>query len=172
MMPETFDEYYSRFGFSQLEVDPNLTYVCEAMPRLTERFNNRYAERMINKETLEQWQLSLQNKMDEIAPRYDRAYAIYAQKKLAMMEDVENGTHTISSGKSKNKSIDTPDATINENSNYADNLNIGEASSDVKTVMTGDGLVRSINDAIDDWRELDTEFVAEFENNFLNIFWY
>ena len=42
----------------------------------------------------------------------------------------------------------------------------------ITTIRTGDGLVDSVNAGYQRWVDIDQSFIAEFENNFLNIFWY
>lgn len=91
---------------------------------------------------------------------------------------------------SNQRDIDTPDTAINANPNYADALSEGESTTkygrtesgesqrdlnhnlDRTEEFGGDILAENIHDAIDAYRDLDTRFVAEFENSFLNIFWY
>ena len=166
------DPYWSNFGWEVLEVPSDCVMVRDRMKDLKVRFDERYADRMLNQETMEVWQLRLQNRFDEVVRRYERAYRIYTDKEQQMMDDVEEGVHTTMKATSVSKAIDTPDSRINENSDYADSLNKGTADTDTKTVYTGTGLIKSINDSIDDWRDLDTKFVSEFENNFLNVYWY
>lgn len=166
------DPYWSRFGWEALEVPSGCPLVQRRMDALKVRFDQRYANRQVNMETMEQWQIRLQNRFDEVAPRYERAYKVYADKEQTMLDDVEEGSHTTSTVRNKGRSIDTPDSVINADPNYADSLDEAESTGDTKTVITGTGLVRSINATIDEWRELDTEFVKEFEDNFINIFWY
>ena len=139
--------------------------VLERMPILTQRFNDRYAHRRVNSETLVRWQVRLQKKMDEIAFKYERAYVLYDMYYDTMNEVI---TGTIVSSRYANKSINTPDAAVNASDDYADSLGKGEA----ETYTRADGqTVEDVLRNIDAWRDLDTAFVAEFENLFLNILW-
>ena len=166
------DPYWDKFGWEALEVPVDCPTVRDRMADLKVLFDERYAERMVNQETMELWQLKLQTRFDEVVHRYERAYSIYQLKKQQMLDDVEEGVHTIVTSDSTGKNIDTPDSIINQDDKYADSLTKNKLNTDSKTVYTGTGLIKSINDSIDDWRDLDIKFVSEFENSFLNIFWY
>ncbi len=163
---------YRKVGWDALEVPSDCPNVSARMDVLKVRFDERYLNRMLNAETLERWQVRLQNRFDEVVRRYDRAYSIYEAKNDSMLNDLEEGSMTTTKATSTGRSIDTPDSIINADDDYADRLNRSQADGETKVVITGTGLVRSINDTIYEWRDLDTEFVKEFEDNFLNIFWY
>lgn len=189
------DPYYEGFGWDQLMVPPDCTYVSDRMDHLEIRFYERYAMRMIGNETLERWQLRLQNKFDEVVDKYNRAYALYDANNEGMMSDIRTGTKRVikregqasgsdsTSTSSVNKRIDTPDSIVNENDDYADSYNKGTGSStvtygrkdkddvDETTEATGI-LLENVNRTIDGWKDIDTMFIAEFENLFLNVFWY
>lgn len=166
------DPYWNRFGWDQLVVPEGCPTVESKMPTLKVRFDERYANRRVNRETMEQWQLNLQSRFDEMAPRYERAYSIYTNKEQQMLDDVEEGSITTTNATNVGKSIDTPDSIVNSDDNYADSMSKNTAEGKTQVVITGTGLVRAINTTIDEWRELDTEFIREFEDNFLNILWY
>ena len=84
---------------------------------------------------------------------------------------------------SKNKVIDTPDTAINDNSDYADVVyhnngtrkNTGsrknKTTSKSKEEVMGN-LIDKVNSTALKWMDIDTMFIKEFENNFLNIFYY
>lgn len=163
---------YHKVGWDALEVPSDCPNVSARMDVLKVRFDERYFNRMLNAETLERWQVRLQNRFDEVVRRYDRAYSIYETKNDSMLNDLEEGSITTTTATSTGKNINTPDSIINADDNYADSLNKSEADGKTKVVITGTGLIKSINETIYEWRDLDTEFVKEFEDNFLNIFWY
>lgn len=189
--PEEEQEYYQQFGFEKLDVTGE--YITQHFERLTERFNRRYAERHINRETLELWQNALQNKMDEVAPKFD---IIYEEHNNTLKSVLLPGTHVKSEGlrtaggrdskhdEQQDRSIDTPDSIINHDDNYADSLREGEADgyvdygrtdADSRQSDVGQGgaeAMRSYNAAIRLAEELDTSFIAQFENLFLNVFDY
>ena len=192
MKTGTDGSYYSRFGWENLEVPEDCPIVASRMDTLKIRFDERYANRMLNSETLERWQVRLQNRFDEKVHVYERAYALYEKYEQDMMDDVVQGEKTVVSGTNtqggsdssevESRNIDTPDEIVNANDNYASSLskNKGKTtygrtdtvdSTTTRTIM-GRALVDGINDAIYSWRDLDTEFVKEFENNFLNVYWY
>ena len=193
-MRET-DPYYGHFGFDQLVIPENCTHVRERMEQLTMRFNERYAFRMLNYGTLEKWQIRLQNKMDEVVDKYDRAYALYAEHAEGIMDDIKTGVKRTVDGQNQasgsdtntrgsvTRNIDTPDSRVNASDDYADSYSKNDGTSTTQygrkdvnkvtevTEATGI-LLENINKTINAYRDIDTEFIKEFENNFLNVFWY
>lgn len=183
---------WRRFGWSALEVPQNADHVIARFDILGQRFLERYAYRMLNAETMEKWQVRLQNRFDEVVDMYERAYALYDENQSAMMKDVlpgrkisvkgENKAGGEDSSESKSKYSDTPDQAINDSDNYAGSItkNTGNTkygrtdSNTVETVetLTGAQVISAVNDSIDGWRDIDTAFIACFENNFMNIWWY
>ena len=187
--------YYSQFGWEQLEVPPDCDRVLDRMGTLKIRFDERYGGRMLGQETMERWQIRLQNRFDEVVYKWDRAYELYANNKQSMLVNIIDGriisddtsTNIDSTddtvNTSKNKVIDTPDTTINDNSDYADvvyhnnatRTNTGRrnnrTTSNSKEQVTGN-LIDKVNSTALKWMDIDTMFIKEFENNFLNIFYY
>ena len=193
-MRET-DPYYRHFGFDQLVIPENCTHVRARFEQLTMRFNERYGFRMLNYGTLEKWQIRLQNKMDEVVDKYDRAYALYEEHAEGIMDDIKTGVKRTVHGQNQasgsdeletsrvDRRIDTPDSRVNESDDYADSYsktNGGNKTkygrkdvNDVTDVTEATGiLLENINKTINAYRDIDTEFIKEFENNFLNVFWY
>lgn len=191
---EEEQEYFSQFGFEMLEVDASrFPKILSHIPELLIRFNQRYAERHINKETMELWQNSLQNRMDEILPKYEAIYDTYNAEAFALIapgSKVTVSTEAQQSGKDKvtndtaTKEIDTPDSAINHSDDYADRYT-KQAGTDEKeygrkdTVdssrhlqLSGEEAVRSMNAALRELTEIDTMLISEFENNFINLFDY
>lgn len=185
-------DYWKQFGWENLEVPDDCPTVAGRMAQLKMRFDERYAYRMLNSETMERWQVRLQNRFDENVRRYERAYTMYSRYETDMMDDVLEGERIVTESSVKQggsdstdtttRNIDTPDEAVNQDENYASNLShvngkVTYGRSDtgrtetVRTV-TGKSLVDSVNDSMDRWRDVDTGFVKEFENLFLNIFWY
>lgn len=179
---------YGTVGWQALEVPVDCTRVQARMDALKTRFDERYFNRMLNAETLERWQVRLQNRFDEVVRRYERAYELYETYDEQMKEDVlagetrvvDNTTTDGGSDTSENRAIDTPDEVVNAGDDYASSLNSGKVTygrtqtvkGTEKKTITGSSLIENVNNSIYDWRDIDTEFVKEFENNFLNIFWY
>ncbi len=206
----TADEraYYSQFGLGQVEIPTEATHVSAIMPRAVEMFNERFGQRMINRETLETWQIGIQSTFDTIVFRFDHALAIYAENTEKMNNVLErkkttrfatsqdSGTDSTTYGRTDtfsgaSKSIDTPDSAINATDDYADSVtkndNTNTASgtdtlthgllntlddSVTETHEPAGGIVDAINRNIDTFRDITADFVREFENNFLNVFWY
>ena len=188
-------EYYSKFGWEQLEVPPDCDRELDRMSTLKIRFDERYGGRMLGQETMERWQIRLQNKFDEVVYKWDRAYELYANNQQSMLVNIIDGrivSNDTSSNidstddtvnTSKNKVIDTPDTAINDNSDYADVVyhnnatrkNTGRRNNrttgNSKEQVTGN-LIDKVNSTALKWMDIDTMFIKEFENNFLNIFYY
>lgn len=182
---------WRRFGWSALEVPPTATHVVARFDILGQRFLERYAYRMLGHETMEKWQTRLQNRMDEVVGMYERAYALYEANQKAM-DDVVPGrsvttdsslssdTNDTSNGESRASA--TPDQLINDNDDYAGSISKNKNNStgkrndkgtvNTKEVWHGSQVIQAVNDSIDGWRNIDTAFVASFENLFLNIWWY
>lgn len=277
---------YSKYGWSALVVPSDCPLVSARMDTLATRFLERYGNRRLNQETLERWQIRLQNRFDELVHVMNRAYGMYSDNATAFMgpegtERTVSGTDTQSGTDSKKaggtdgvklsgtdkdttttsenigtsgtdentlsgtdsvqdsgtdsvvstrKHSDTPDSSINESDSWAgtydkdtdatthgkkETTTYGKTdsrtvSSDTErtgagTVITqygkataleygrtdattygkkvaserteierviGAAALASVNDSIDAYRDLDTLFVAGFENNFLNVWWY
>ena len=206
----TADErtYYSKFGLGQVEVPEDATRVSAIMSRAVQMFNERFALRMINRETLETWQVGLQSKFDTIVYRYERALELYATNSEEMLHVLEkkvtvrdytsqnSGSDSTTYGRKDTfagtvKNVDTPDSAVNDSDDYADALtksNNSNTASGTDTLTPGlkneiddtvtetkepvGGIVRATNDSIDAYRDIVADFVREFENNFLNVFWY
>ena len=184
--------YWQRFGWETLEVPGECTFVRERMGTLKTRFDERYANRMLNSETMERWQVRLQNRFDEVVQRYNRMYELYQRYDQDMKEDILSGDKTVTTSKSQaggsdtsigtGRNIDTPDENVNNITGYAGSRTDSKATntygrtdsfdSTVTRTMTGKGVVDSVNDSVMSWKDVDTEFVKEFENLFLNVLWY
>ena len=162
------------------------------MSTLKIRFDQQYFDRKLNSETMEVWQVRLQRRFDEVVRRYDRMYELYGRYDQDMKEDILSGEKTVTESKAQaggsdtsegtGRNIDTPDELVNSTEGYAGSRSDSKATntygrtdtltSTVTRTMTGKGVVDSINDSVMSWRDIDTEFVNEFQNNFLNVFWY
>lgn len=154
---------YTPYGFDQLEVPSDCTTVEGRMAWLTTRFNERYYYRRLNAETMDRWQILLQDKFDAVVRRYERAYKLYTTNADAMETVVSTQNTDVT-----HKTIDTPDEQINDASDYASSVE----TSSVKATSANPDTVKGANTNIDAFRDIDTQFIKEFENNFLNVFWY
>ena len=176
--------YYQRFGWEMLVVPDDCVRVAARMGDLKTLFDERYAFRMLNAETMEQWQIRLQTRFDSYVRIYERAYELYERYSDALKDDMEPGelrtwdrTYSdLSSGDSS--SVNTPDSVINASGDYADARTKSSGSSSgtdsvtEKKVKTGEAMINAVNEGIMKWKDLDIAFIKEFENNFLNIFWW
>ena len=184
--------YWQRFGWEALEVPGECTFVRERMDTLKTRFDQQYFDRKLNSETMEIWQVRLQRRFDEVVQRYNRMYELYQRYDQDMKEDILSGDKTVTESTAQaggsdtsegtGRNIDTPDEAVNDTQGYAGSISDSKATntygrtdtltSTVTRTMTGKGVVDSINDSVMSWRDIDTDFVNEFQNNFLNVFWY
>ena len=184
--------YYSKFGWEQLEVPADCPIVAGRMSDLKTLFDERYAFRMINSETLEQWQIRLQSRFDRYVHIYERAYTLYSTYAQDMIDDMKGGelrtiTRTTSGTESGSDSqdvrnVNTPDAANNANDNYADSRSKSTGSSSVTSsgsesvrdelIKTGEGIIDSINSGFRKFIDIDQDFIRQFEDSFLNLFWY
>lgn len=187
---------YEGYGFPGLSIDAaKFPQIVSRRAEIELRFYQRYATRRLNKETLTTWQVRLQNRFDEVAPEFERAFRLYAEYAEQMDSDMLSGYKHVSDTESKNsgddttesesegKNIDTPDSRINENPDYADSLtkdktknkvtygSKNEGKATITHTVTGAVIIENLNKAIADYKDIDTEFVKAFENNFLNLFW-
>ena len=69
-------QYFKQFGWNQLEVFPDCPRVQARMPNLQLLFEEKYAFRQVNRETMEQWQVSLQTKFDSYCRKMEYAYEL------------------------------------------------------------------------------------------------
>lgn len=208
------DPQYQNVGFTALVFPAGASHLTSHRTTLEERFFERYAMRRLNEETLERWQVRLQNRLDEIADRYDRAYGIYTTYASQMDNDILEGWKDTASGSdTKNyngsealemsgtekvsdtgSTVDTPDAAINSSDNYADAVRKNDSERSftnrkdtrsftgrndktdygkvITRVLTGNSILDNVNYSIEHWMDIDTLFVKEFENLFLNVFDY
>lgn len=165
-------QYYSRFGFEKLVVPDGCDHVAARMDDLKIIFDERYGFRMLNQETLERWQIRLQNTFDAVVRVYERAYALYEKYNTEMMDDMLGGEKITRSTSGDSSVVNTPDYTSNAGDDYADNRSRSKVDETISTIRTGDGLVDSVNEGFRRWTDIDQALIGEFENNFLNIFWY
>ena len=164
-------EYWSQFGFEQLIIPDDCQEVINRKDTLKTLFDERYALRMLNKETMESWQLSLQSRLDKVVHHYNRAYELYDKYKTDM-DSVIDGSHTMTTIEDTGRSIDTPDTDINADHRYADSVSSNKTVSDSTTSLKGVDVTIAVNASINGWVDIDDSFISEFENNFLNVFWY
>ena len=186
---------YTDFGLSRVVLPSSAsTYLPAIWDRVCTRVNERYWKRYLAGETLEEWQVLLQTMTDELAPRYERAFRMYAANSEASEADIlatmrtDYGTdgltdeHTqTAKGTSKTTVRDTPDGEINASSNYAGTVTDGETDAGttkstrkgtVTVTQTGsDGVLGRVNENIRLWRDLETDLVKEYANAFMSFIW-
>ena len=171
-------------------------HIADRWQTLVQRFNQRYYYRMLGIETMEHWQNNLQERFDAMAPRYELAYTLFEEHGDKIVEDVIAGESETVSGSNQasgsdsntssslNKTWDTPDTAINAQESYADAVSQGSGSGSVTygkkdtygstrtKLITGDGILKSINTTIRDYQDIDTMFINEFSDLFLSVYWY
>lgn len=170
---------WDMFGWDALYVPDNATHVKARMDILSERFYERYCDRMIGYETWHLWQIKMQDKMDSIVDKYERAYTLYEKYENEMMDDVLPGRKTTvdmtNTADGTNKFSDTPDSSINDSDNYAGTITktdgTNKSNGTTTEIITG-AILDSLNSTISQWMDIDTAFIDEFENLFAKVWWY
>ena len=185
---------YTDFGLSRVVLPSSAdTYLPVIWDRVCTRVNERCWKRYLACETLEEWQVLLQTMTDELAPRYERAFRMYAANSEASEADIlatmrtdygdgltDEHTQT-AKGTSKTTVRDTPDGEINASSAYAGTVTDGETDAGttkstrkgtVTVTQTGsDGVLGRVNENIRLWRDLETDLVKEYANAFMSFIW-
>lgn len=174
--------YYNKFGFRQLIVPsdcPNLTERFETLCDLAEA---RYAFREINRETMEQWQIALQYRFDEIAHTFEHSYALQKKWQSTIDESLTKATENIHnelkedsvsttgsdtrtesrSGTDKRTTVDTPDSVVNETLQYADSIEKTTSSNEGTSSGSSTGTSKGTSsgtaeDILADYRNLQDE---------------
>lgn len=181
-------DYYSKFGLSAAEWDSTLTDLIQHRDNIVKLFEERFAFRMINRETLEQWQIRLQTVLDEEGPRADRAFRLYRLNKADIDSETGETERTTfdnlkdelgGTDRGKTSNVNTPDAVVNASDQYADSLSKSESTYGRTSTRTGsvlrekyaEGALQSVNTSIGVYRNLESDFVDRFEKLFMNIFW-
>lgn len=164
--------YYRRFGWEQLEVPDGCPHVAARMSDLKVLFDERYAFRMLNSETLEQWQIRLQSRFDRYVRIYERAYVLYETYQQDMIDDMKGGETITRTASGTGSTVNTPDYATNESDEYADARTRSSTNERVESVRTGEGLVDDINSGFRKFVDIDQDFIRQFEDSFLNLFWY
>lgn len=178
--------YYSKFGLEAAVWDSRYVNLASHKNDIIVLFNEKYSDRMINRETLEKWQVRLQTVLDVISMRYDRAYGMYAlvdgsvkQKETVTYNNVKDQMG--GSDHSRNTVTDTPDAILNENDKYADTVNKGQTDYGRTSTRSGSittehdpegGTVDLVNRSIEAFRNITADFVQEFDKLFMHVYWY
>ena len=89
-----------------------------------------------------------------------------------MIDDMKGGEIITRTASGVGSTVNTPDIKINASDDYADSRTRSATSEKVETVRTGEGLVDDINAGFRKFVDIDQEFIGQFEDSFLNIFWY
>ena len=165
-------QYYEKFGWEQLVVPADCPRVAARMDDLKVLFDQKYAFRMLNSETLEEWQIRLQTRFDRYVHIFERAYLLSEKYQQDMIDDMKGGEIITRSASGVGSTVNTPDIKINASDDYADSRTRSATSEKVETVRTGEGLVDDINAGFRKFVDVDQEFIGQFEDSFLNIFWY
>ncbi len=137
-------EYWQKFGWDQLVVPDECIIVKQRFETLGIRFVAKFGWRMLAFETMEQWQTKLQERMDAIVRKYERAYETYegnlddirkvapGEVKRTVGKISASGEDVTTTGGSdgvttKSKYSDTPDSAINDSDNFAGSITKDES---------------------------------------------
>lgn len=163
--------------------------------RLIDRFNTHYQLREISRPDVNQWMLLLQDRFDEVADRYNHAYKLYDDD-ANLIDDLgigyireiwynNSGTGSSTSqntGSGSSKFRDTPtssNATINNPT--SENVDSSSSNGSSSSVRNGQGYskeeydyndehkMNEINDLINKYKQLDEEFIGEFNQMFIGV---
>lgn len=191
---ETGGEYWRQFGWNQIEVPSDCTLVDARMNILGTHFLDRFAFRRLGRETMEEWQIALQYKFDMFVRKYERAYDLYTTKATEIAQPIRRETTSRSyedhsegevtgSSQTVGKIADTPDTTINLSNAWGDRVDKSNGSSTTNQTDSGGGkesitheyggdAIARVNSNIEEWKNIDKEFLDCFEDLFLNVFDY
>lgn len=125
-------DYWKQFGFDQLEVPEDCTHVSARMSIIENYFDELYANRQLNSETMQQWQMRLQRTLDTVVYNYERAYTLYETYNAEIDADLLPGKDTernrsLSGTDSKTKNGTTGNTRTSESSG-SDDLTIDRAT--------------------------------------------
>ena len=165
-------QYYEKFGWEQLVVPDDCPVVAGRMNDLKTLFDQKFGFRMINSETLEQWQIRLQARFDRYVHIYERAYVLYSKYQQDMIDDMKGGEIITRAASGVGSTVNTPDYAVNASDEYADSRTRSATTEKIETVRTGEGLVDDINSGFRKFVDIDQDFISQFEDSFLNLFWY
>ena len=163
--------------------------------RLVDRFNRKYAFREIGAETVTRWMHLLQNRYDEVAPKFDHAYKMYDDESLnldnltlgyvrnILYENASSGSSQASgTSEANSKFRDTPTNGASViNNPTTENQDNGSSSSTGSDSRTGSGNSKEtydyhddhtlieVNKLIDKFKSLDEDFINRFNEMFIGI---
>lgn len=161
---------YRAIGFDALPLEdyPNIN---AHKAELSEIFDKEFATRMVNRETLPAWQVSMERVLYDVGPKYDRAFAMYSQIGTDLEETLGDTVTTYNNLTDRHRTLNTPDTPTDWDHGYSEDRseNVRSGGFTVSQTLPG-GEVESVNLNLDSWRNLKMEFVREFRRCFLNIF--
>ena len=106
--------YYGKFGFRQLVVPSDCPNVSERFGTLCDLAEGRYAFREINRETMEQWQISLQSRFDAVVHTFEHSYAMQKKWQSVIDESLTKATEILHSESKEDTKSDTRTDTSSE----------------------------------------------------------
>ena len=158
-------------------------------------FNTHYAFREIGSETVMRWHMQLQDRFNQIAPKFDHAFELYDDDEIKLNNlglgyvksityaNRSNGSSSGSSNSTGNSKFkDTPTSgtsTINNPTSEQIDTGSGTASNNSNSNGSGEStekydyhdehVMQEVNRLIDDYKSLVNDFVKEFNQNFIGI---
>lgn len=159
----------------------------ETLERWQTRLQNRFDEVVNRYERAYRLYEEYKDTLDENVMKGKRTTIDHTISDTGMNSEKYTGSDTNSG---KNKYSDTPDSDINESDNYAGSVQIQnytqtygrnkdttinqDSSGHVlkKEYESGPDAMDSFIKNIRSYVDIDTAFIAEFENNFMNVYWY
>lgn len=130
-----------------------------------------------------------QQRMDDDMIEGERETVTGTRSALSGVDETTSSTSGESSSNDVTKVVDTPDSAVNDNENYADayTKNTSEGNSENNGVSAieygrkddvdmqsfkeyvGRQIMQNVNLSIESWMDIDTAFIGEFKNMFINI---
>lgn len=154
----------SDFGLERLTW-PASGHVLAHKTALVSRFNERYAWREIGAETRIRFLHNLQVKFNGMLFHYEHRFGLYDDNALKLKEyseiiDRETG--------STDKYLDTPGRNVTIGDNYL--TNVREITGTDKITDPKGTAVEAMNRLMDELRDLEEEFIDEFDECFISLY--
>lgn len=154
----------SDFGLERLTW-PQSGHVFNHKTALISRFNEKYAWREIGAETRERFLHNLQVKLNGMLFHYEHRFALYddnAAKLKEYSEIIDRETD------STDKYLDTPGYQVTIGDNYLTNMR--QVSGTDKITDPKGTAVEAMNRLMDELRDLEEEFIDEFDECFISLY--
>ena len=162
----TIQEETPDFGLGTITWDDTLTILYQHKTDIVAFFNTYYADYEIGSETESRFLSMLQRRYDDIKSKYDRAFTLYSTNDGAMLSPGKRTTST-DGGNEVTGTEDTPDTELS--GEYITMRNTTTFGRTNTSTVYDKEIVDLVNDDIDGWHDLISDFVGEFGKCFINV---